>query len=110
MDPDFALFHLQRALSDPVDPTLLGSLAADRLAKVNGEVYRFGSQWTLRRLRTASALYCGLLRDPVTGARFWPSTKSPSCPWDGGRYIFSSDSTLAEFRRAPAKYEVKRLF
>ena len=109
-DPEFALFHLARALWDPVDPELIGSLEADRLAKVNGEVYRFGSERTLHRFRAAPALYCGLLRDPVTGVRFWPSTQSPRSEWNGGPYIFSRDSTLAEFLRSPGRYEVKRVY
>jgi YHS domain-containing protein len=108
VDPEFALFHMQRALWDPVDPTLLGSLAAERRAKVNGEIYRFGSEATLRRFRAAPALYCGLLRDPVSGERFWPSTRSPRCDWDGGPYFFISSTHLATFLREPTRYEIKR--
>jgi YHS domain-containing protein len=107
-DPEFGLFHLQRALWDPVDPELLGSLEPELHATVNGEIYRFGSRETLRRFRSAPALYCGLLRDPVNGVRFNPSTKSPRDEWNGGPYIFSSDSTRAEFHRGPKRHEVRR--
>ncbi len=108
MDAEFALFHMHRALWDPVDPELLGSLAPELHATVNGEIYRFGSAATLRRFRAAPALYCGLLRDPVTGERFWPSTRSPRAEWGGGPYLFASDSTRLAFERDPRRYEVKR--
>ena len=107
-DPEFALFHLQRSLWDPVDPTLVGSLSDTLHARVNGEPYRFANPATLRRFRRAPALYCGLLRDPVTGLRFWPSARSPRLEWKGGPYFFAGDSTRAEFERAPQRYEVKR--
>ena len=109
-DPEFALFHLQRALWDPVDPTLVGSLDEKLHFKVNGETYRFASRWTLWRFRQEPVLYCGLLRDPVSGERFIPSTRSPRSDWDGGPYFFRDDSTRAEFLRAPHVYEVKRTF
>ena len=35
---------MQRALYDPVDPRLLGSLMPDLQYRVNGEVYRFGAE------------------------------------------------------------------
>ena len=40
---------MQRALYDPVDPRLLGSLTPDLQYRVNGEVYRFGAEKTLKR-------------------------------------------------------------
>ena len=58
---------MQRALYDPVDPQLLGALTADLQFRVNGEVYRFGAERTLRRFMEEPELWCGLLRDPVTG-------------------------------------------
>ena len=107
-DPEFALFHLQRSLWDPVDTTRVGSLTETLHARVNGERYRFASPATLRCFRRDPARYCGLLRDPVTGMRFWPGAHSPRAEWKGGPYLFDSDSTFAEFQRAPQRYEVKR--
>jgi YHS domain-containing protein len=109
-DPEFALFHLQRALWDPVEPNRLGSLSAALHARVNGEYYRFAGRRTMRVFAAAPSRYCGLLRDPVTGLRFYPTARSPRCEWDGGPYFFTGDSTRREFRRAPKKYEVKRSF
>jgi YHS domain-containing protein len=107
-DPEFALFHLQRSLWDPVDPTRVGSLSETLHARVNGEPYRFASPATLRRFQRDPALYCGLLRDPVTGMRFRPGARAPRIEWKGGPYFFASDSARAEFQRAPRRYEVKR--
>jgi YHS domain-containing protein len=108
VDSDFALFHLQRALWDPVDPEQLGSLREALHYRVNGEVYRFASQRTLRRFVEAPHLWCGMLRDPVTGERFWPSSNSPEAYWVGGPYFFASDSTKAAFVADPKKFEVVR--
>ena len=99
---------MQRALWDPVDPLLLGSLSTDLQYRVNGEVYRFGSRRTLRRFMESPALWCGIVRDPVTGHRFMPSTKSAEAYWVGGPYFFESDSTKALFVDAPHRYEVVR--
>ena len=107
-DPEFALFHLQRALWDPVDPTRVGSLSAALRARVNGEPYRFANRGTLRRFQRDPVVYCGLLRDPVSGMRFWPGERSPYIEWKDGPYFFASDSTCAEFRRSPLRYEVSR--
>lgn len=109
MDSDFALFHMQRALWDPVDPTRIGSLDDSLHASVNGEVYRFADGRNRRRFQRAPVLWCGLLRDPVTGERFWPSTASPHATWNGGPYYFNSDSSRAAFLRAPRRYEVVRV-
>lgn len=99
---------MQRALYDPVDPTLLGSLQRDLQFRVNGEVYRFGSEKTLRRFMAEPQLWCGLLRDPVTGRRFRPSTQSPEAYYIGGPYYFEADSTKDVFVADPHKYEVLR--
>ena len=107
-DPEFALFHMQNALWDPVDPEQLGSLSPELHTKVNGEIYRFSSRRTLRLFRRSPARYCGLLRDPVTGMRFYPVARSPRSEWNGSPYFFVSDSTRIEFLKSPKQYEVKR--
>jgi len=99
---------MQRALWDPVDPTQVGSLKDELHFRVNGEVYRFATPATMRRFMQAPQLWCGLLRDPVTGERFWPSTHSPEAYWVGGPYFFASDSSKARFVEDPKKYEVVR--
>ncbi len=108
MDSEFALFHMQRALWDPVDPNEIGSLADSLHSRVNGEVYRFANGRNLRRFARAPELWCGLLRDPVSGTRFWPSARSPEAWWAGGPYFFASDSNKARFVGDPKKYEVVR--
>jgi YHS domain-containing protein len=99
---------MQRALYDPVDPTVLGSLLPENHFRVNGEVYRFGGEETMKRFIDEPQLWCGQLRDPVNGQRFVPSTRSPWVFFVGGPYYFSSDSTRDAFVADPARYEVKR--
>ncbi len=91
-----------------MDPSRTGSLSPALESRVNGEIYRFADARDLRLFRRAPARYCGLLRDPVTGLRFYPGPRSPRCEWDGGPYLFSSDSTRTAFLRAPQRYQVRR--
>lgn len=99
---------MQSSLWDPVNPDLLGSLEPELQATVNGEIYRFGSRGTLRQFLRDPIRWCGLLRDPVTGARFHPRPGAPRCEWNGGPYYFTSDSTLRVFLTSPWSYEVIR--
>ena len=108
MDAEWALIHMQRALWDPVDPRFIGSLADSLHFRVNGEVYRFSSRLTLRRFKRSPVLWCGVVRDPVTGHRFVPSIHSPEFYWRGGPYYFESDSTRQRFAQDPHKFEVFR--
>ena len=108
IDADWALFHLQRALWDPVDPRKLGSLSRDLQFRVNGEVYRFSSENTLQRFMKSPALWSGSVRDPVTGRRFRPSARSPEVWWVGGPYFFESEVTKATFIEDPKRFEVIR--
>ncbi len=107
-DAEFALFHLHRAMCDPVDPRLIGSLSADLHFRVNGEVYRFAGERTLRRFMQTPDLYCGVVRDPVTTRRFIPSARSPQVYWVGGPYFFENDSSKTAFVADPQKYQVLR--
>ena len=64
MDSEWALFHMQRALWDPVDPTRLGSLEEPLHLRVNGEVYRFADAADLARFH---ALVFGLTQQLAAG-------------------------------------------
>jgi YHS domain-containing protein len=99
---------MQRALWDPVDPRQLGSLDASLEYRVNGEVYRFGSQRTLKKFVHTPERWCGLVRDPITGRPFKPSAHSPEAYWVGGPYFFESDSTKQQFIDDPHRYEIVR--
>jgi YHS domain-containing protein len=107
-DAEFALFHLHRALRDPVDPRLVGSLLPELQFRVNGEVYRFANERNLQRFMRTPDLFCGVVRDPVTAHRFLPSANSPQAYWVGGPYFFESESTKAAFVDDPQRFQVLR--
>ena len=108
VDPDWALRHLSRALWDPVEPTRMGSLEAALQFRVNGEVFRFASERTLKKFMLAPTRWCGIVRDPVSGRTFQPTPFSPEAYWIGGPYYFESDSTKARFVDDPHRYEIIR--
>ena len=108
VDPGWGLFHTSRALWDPVQPRLLGSLRAELQFRVNGETYRFASEKNLRRFMLRPLNWCGLVRDPVTGHKFRPSRRSPEAYWIGGPYFFESETTKAQFVDDPHRYAVIR--
>ena len=99
---------MERALWDPVNPRRIGSLRPELQFRVNGEVYRFSGEATLRRFMESPTRWCGRLRDPVTSHRFDPTARSPEAYWVGGPYFFESDSTKARFVDDPHRYEVIR--
>ena len=70
--------------------------------------YNLAGEKTLRRFIEEPELWCGLLRDPVTGERFLPSTKSPRVWFTTGFYYFRSDATRDQFIEDPLRYEVRR--
>lgn len=106
--PEWALIHLQRSLWDPVDPKQLGSLNPDLQFRVNGEVYRFSSEKTLRKFMRTPRTWCGTVRDPVSGRVFKPCKDCPESYWIGGPYFFESDSTRQVFVDDPHKYAIIR--
>ena len=105
---DFLLEHMSQSLWDPVDPRRLGSLDRRLHAHVNGEIYRFSRPETLDRFRRDPVRWCGVLRDPVTGARFVPGRRAPRAEARDGPYFFVSDSSRAVFRADPSRWEIHR--
>ena len=106
---DFLLEHMSRTLWDPVDTRLLGSLDPALQARVNGEVYRFGSVATLERFRRDPARWAGILRDPVSGVRFKVRRGAPRVDTKEGPYFFAAESTRRAFRAAPETWAIHRL-
>jgi len=104
----FLLEHMSRTLWDPVNPKQLGSLDPKLHAKVNGEIYRFSSEKTLATFKADPVMWCGILRDPVTGVRFIPNPDLPSYQHTDGPYFFTCDSTQLLFSLDPKRYEVVR--
>lgn len=105
---DFLLEHMGRTLWDPVDTTQLGSLDRRLHARVNGEIYRFSRPATMARFRRDPVRWCGILRDPVNGARFIPNRLSPRYPYWDSPYFFASESTYAAFKADPERYAIHR--
>lgn len=105
---DFLLEHMSRTLWDPVDPTALGSLDPKLQTRVNGEIYRFARPATLARFKRDPVRWCGTLRDPVNGERFFPRRASPRLEYQGAPYYFTSDSTRVAFRSSPETYAIHR--
>ncbi len=105
---DFLLEHMNRELFDPVDTLRVASLSRRLRTHVNGEVYRFATPVTLARFRRHPARWCGVLRDPVTGVRFFPSRLSPRFEMADGPYFFVSDSSYEAFRADTARYAIRR--
>jgi len=105
---EFLLEHMSRTLWDPVDPRRLGSLDRKLHARVNGEIYRFSRAETRERFRRDPVRWCGILRDPVTGVRFFPDRWSPRVDYRDGPYFFASDSTAGAFKSAPERYAIHR--
>ena len=105
---EFLLEHMSQTLWDAVDPTQLGSLDPRLHAKVNGEIYRFARVATLARFRNDPTRWCGILRDPVSGVRFFPDRFSPRIPTTESPYFFESDSTALAFRKDPEQYAIHR--
>ena len=105
---EFLLEHMSRTLWDPVDTTCLGSLDPRLHAKVNGEIYRFSRTSTLAKFRHDPVRWCGILRDPVSGARFVPNRRSPRHDLQDSPYFFTSDSTRRVFVAAPEQFAIHR--
>ena len=105
---EFLLEHMSRSVFDPVDTTRVASLSPALRAHVNGEIYRFAAATTLARFRRDPVRWCGILRDPVTGVRFFPRRLSPRLRMSDGPYYFQSDSSCRVFRADTARFAIRR--
>jgi YHS domain-containing protein len=101
---------MSRSLFDPVDTTQVGSLLPRLKLRVNGEVYRFSRDATLVRFRRDPVRWCGILRDPVTGVRFFPSRHSPRYDLADGPYVVPSDSSRGAFVADTVRFAIHRAF
>ncbi len=99
---------MSRTLWDPVEPRQIGSLDRGLHARVNGEVYRFGSRTTLERFRRDPVRWCGILRDPVSGVRFLPDRTSSRHDTQESPYFFVTEATRGAFKKEPSRYEIHR--
>ena len=74
------------------------------MVRLNYEAFFFARPENRAVFLRDPLLYCGLLTDPVSKARFRPVHAGWSSEHEGVRYFFESDATLARFRARPAAY------
>ncbi|MBI1797456.1 MAG: hypothetical protein HYR74_10440 [Candidatus Eisenbacteria bacterium] len=100
---------MSRTLYDPIEPRRLASLDPKLRSRVNGEIYRFASEANRARFERDPMRWCGLVRDPVTGAVFVPGRLlSRELDYADGPYFFTCDSTRLEFSRNPERFAIHR--
>ena len=68
------------------------------------DLYVFADEAEKARFLAEPFRWCGKLTDPVSGARFVPSAKSPKSVLEGRTYYFASDETKKTFDGMPAMY------
>lgn len=78
------------------------------VARVNHEIYFFSDLKSRRAFLRNPLPYCGELTDPVSLARFRPTTKSPHTKFAGRAWYFSGRSTRATFQAMPDSFVVRR--
>lgn len=96
------------ALPCPVYTKRTAILDSDLRVKMNQEIYFFSSREAMRKFKADPLRYSGRLTDPVTQARFKPTTGSPKIAHRGKLFYFEADSTLAAFQTSPDSLSLRR--
>lgn len=91
---------------DYLDEREAAILDDEHCVRINYEAYFFANLWTLERFASDPVLYCGLLTDPVSRARFRPGEDSPRARHEGVTYYFESAANLALFQDSPETYRL----
>ena len=103
-DPETYLKHLGITLTCPVQAGVPAVLDAAHRTMVNHEVYFFSSEDARSRFQQDPLRWCGELTDPVSEARFRPTTASEHFYFGGRPYYFTSADTRATFARTPSAF------
>lgn len=106
--PEPYLERMKARFADPVEAKRPARIAARLRYHVNWEIYYFAERRNLDEFRKHVTRYCGTLTDPVSGARFRPTAKSPMVRHGGRPYYFTSDATRARFQAAPLQYAMRK--
>jgi YHS domain-containing protein len=102
--PERYLNELGIELSCAVDPTRPAMIDTRHRALVNHEAYFFSDDAALRAFVAEPYRYTGRVTDPVSLARFAPTSSSPSRSHGGRLFYFESEETAARFDADRATY------
>ena len=106
--PEPYLERMKAKLTDPVTPAKPAQVAARLRYHVNWEIFYFADKSSLDEFRRHVTKYCGLVTDPVSGARFRPTETSPVVRHGGRPYYFTSEETRAKFQRSPVEFAIRK--
>ena len=102
--PEQYLNELGVTLSCAVDPSRSAIIDAAHRALVNYEAYFFADEATKEAFMAEPYRFTGRVTDPVSRARFAPTSNSPVRSHGGRLFYFSSAETAATFDTDPGKY------
>ncbi|MEO6462810.1 MAG: hypothetical protein ABIP29_07020 [Candidatus Eisenbacteria bacterium] len=106
--PEPYLDRMKARFADPVEAKRPARIAAGLRYHVNWEIYYFADRRTMDEFRKHVTRHCGTLTDPVSGARFRPTPRSPMVRHGGRPYYFTSDATRARFQAAPLDFAMRK--
>jgi YHS domain-containing protein len=75
---------------------------------LNHEIFYLADAKARDRFRNQPLRWCGTLTDPVSRARFQPTSRSPRMVWQGRSFYFASDSTRGLFAAMPDSFAWRR--
>ncbi len=103
-DPDTYLNGLGITVPSQLDPNTQALIDSTHRSIIGHEIFYFADADEKSRFDTDPSAYCGILTDPVSKARFRPTSSSPKYAYNGREYLFSSDSTQIMFAGMPDMY------
>lgn len=103
-DPEKYLREMKVAFRCPVRPTRRAIFDSSLRAQINQDIFFFSSPTAMKQFQKDPLRYCGKLTDPVTRARFRPTSASPHVTFRGRVYYFAADSSLAKFQERPERF------
>jgi YHS domain-containing protein len=92
----------------PVKPGHRARIEPEFRAYVNHEVFYFCDADALARFRKDPTRYCGLVTDPVSKARFHPTSRSPRFDYRGRPYFFVDRLTFRTFVAIPDSFAFRK--
>jgi YHS domain-containing protein len=103
-DPEVFLVQLEVQLPCAVDSSLPAVIDADHRISIGYETYFVSGEDARRQFESDVPKYCGVLTDPVTKARFRPTSSSPHIRHNAREYYFASENSRNMFAAMPDMY------